>query len=78
MRHLAPVLLIFIALYAYGEVRMLGNVEDGKVLIYPIDPNICEAKNTIQFTMPEAGKGLLVVETIQCGDTIFSDGFDPN
>ena len=75
MRYLIAILL-FVAAYAYGEVKMLGNLEEDSVLVYAIDPGNCKVYGTVRYTRPTEERGLIVIESIICGDSIFSDGFD--
>ena len=71
-------LALFVTIYAYAETRMLGNLENNSVLVYAIDPGNCKVYGAVQYSKPTTEKGLIVIESIICGDHIFSNGFDPN
>lgn len=77
MRKLLFVCLLLLVPNVYADVQIGGNIEDGKDLIYGMNPDICTAKQTIQYTRSdETRNGVLLIETIICGDSIFANGFD--
>lgn len=75
MKKVILILLLLIAPASAQTIKINSILIVDKGVVFDIDPSICETTSVVEYQNLPIGH-TISIESIICGDSIFSNGFD--